>query len=360
MTVSVVVPVYDHEHYVAQCLASIDAQDHEDLEVIVVDDGSRDRSWDRIQSVSWRRLRRVRTLRTVNAGAHAAINRGLDLATGEWVAICNSDDLFAPSRLSTLLAAAEAASTRFVFSGVRYVNDTSADVTDTLPFAQELQRTQRAIPSFPSVGFALLTCNVAISTGNFFFARSLVTQIGYFRPYRYVHDWDFILRALLVTEPLYSSRAALPLPSAWRELVPAPQVGQRGGVPATHAPLHARGDHRALAEQSRAIAAQLAPVLRSLHRGTAVRAVISSPGKAWTGSCTDRTERPRPTTPPRPSAHHPLRQAERLTPATGAPAEAGAASIPVLTGILVARSGFGEQFNCASRPDELEAIHQRM
>ena len=45
--------------------------------------------------------------------------------------------------------------------------------------------------------------NVAISTGNFFFERSLVAAVGYFRPYRYAHDWDFLLRCLLFTEPVF-------------------------------------------------------------------------------------------------------------------------------------------------------------
>jgi glycosyltransferase involved in cell wall biosynthesis len=201
--VSVVVPVYNHERYVEGCLASIDAQDHDDLEVIVIDDGSRDTSWERIAAHRWRASRRVQTLRTTNAGAHAALNRGLDAATGEWVALCNSDDWWAPGRVSTLLAAAAAAEARFVFSGVRYVDDDGVDVTETLPFARELHGSQRTIAAYPSVGWALVPRNVTISTGNFFFQRSLVAEIGYFRPYRYVHDWDFVLRALLVTEPLY-------------------------------------------------------------------------------------------------------------------------------------------------------------
>src|SRR5439155_19739981 len=104
--ISVVVPVYNHERYVAACLAAIDAQDHDPLEVIVVDDGSRDASWDVVAAQRWRPERSVVTLRTENRGAHAAINRGLELATGDWVAICNSDDLFAPRRISTLLARA--------------------------------------------------------------------------------------------------------------------------------------------------------------------------------------------------------------------------------------------------------------
>ncbi len=203
MKVSVVVPCYNHARYVERCLASIDAQDHGDLEVIVVDDGSRDDSWARISAYRWREPHRVRLVRTENEGAHAAINRGLDLATGDWIAICNSDDRFAPRRISRLLARARQSSTRFAFSAVRVVDDGDADVTAVLPYAQRLRRMQEEIGCFPSVGFAILHTNVAVSTGNFFFERSLVTEIGYFRPYRHIHDLDFLLRVLLFTEPLF-------------------------------------------------------------------------------------------------------------------------------------------------------------
>jgi glycosyltransferase involved in cell wall biosynthesis len=193
--------VFDHERFLPACLASIDAQDHDDLEVIVVDDGSRDRSWDVLSSHRWRPGRRVSTVRTANQGAHAAINLGLRLASGDYIALCNSDDRFAPGRIRTLLARVRDAGARFAFSRVGYVDQD--DHPSTAPFAGELGAMQDSIAAHRSVGFALLLKNVAISSGNFFFARSLVDDIGYFRPYRQVHDWDFILRALLFTEPLF-------------------------------------------------------------------------------------------------------------------------------------------------------------
>src|SRR4029450_13639869 len=102
MKVSVVVPCYNHAPYVGRCLAAIDEQDWADLEGIVVDDGSRDTSWERVSAYRWRPGGAGQTGRTENRGAHAAINRGLELATGEYVALCNSDDYFAPGRIATL------------------------------------------------------------------------------------------------------------------------------------------------------------------------------------------------------------------------------------------------------------------
>src|SRR5688572_15200117 len=68
MSVSVIIPCFNHARYVEQCLTSVDAQDA-DLDVIVIDDGSTDETWERISSFRWRQGRKVRTFRTPNRGA---------------------------------------------------------------------------------------------------------------------------------------------------------------------------------------------------------------------------------------------------------------------------------------------------
>jgi glycosyltransferase involved in cell wall biosynthesis len=207
MEFSVVVPCYNHERYVAACLEAIDRQDVDGLEIIVIDDGSKDRSWELIDGHQFSPRHTVKKLRTPNRGAHAALNLGLAEATGKYVALCNSDDLFAPDRLQALRQAVVEHGARFAFSKVWYVDGDGRDVTQSSAYAAELKGKQDAISTFPSVGWALIPTNVTISTGNFFFERSLAIEVGAFRPYRLVHDWDFVLRALLVTEPLYVPRA---------------------------------------------------------------------------------------------------------------------------------------------------------
>jgi glycosyltransferase involved in cell wall biosynthesis len=128
---------------------------------------------------------------------------GIHLASGDYIALCNSDDAFLPQRLSAMASRLVSSPNRFAFSAVRFVDAAGNDISAVSPFARDLVEKQSAIAGFPSVGFALTLTNVAISTGNFFFAKSLVADIGYFRKYRYCHDWDFALRALLFTEPLY-------------------------------------------------------------------------------------------------------------------------------------------------------------
>lgn len=205
--VSVIVPCYNHERYVERCLRSINEQTIGPIEIIVIDDGSTDSSWQKIRSFSFRPEHEVTVLRSPNRGAHAALNEGLSRARGEWLAICNSDDFFANERLEHMVARATAVGSAFAFSKIWCVDADGRNVSEDTEYSRNLLARQNEISSFPSVGWSLMPTNVAISTGNFVFRRELVKTVGFFRPYKLVHDWDYALRALLVAEPVYIPEA---------------------------------------------------------------------------------------------------------------------------------------------------------
>lgn len=87
--ISVIVPVYNVEAYLRQCLDSIVNQTYRDLEIIVIDDGSTDSSGIICDSYS---DQRIRVLHTDNRGLSAARNVGLDEAIGEYITFVDSDD----------------------------------------------------------------------------------------------------------------------------------------------------------------------------------------------------------------------------------------------------------------------------
>jgi glycosyltransferase involved in cell wall biosynthesis len=211
--VSVVVPSFNHEELIEECLRSVVAQSWPRLELIVVDDASRDSTFaraERLASAPAFRQRfedRVHLERNPkNLGAHGTLNRALGLARGDFVGILNSDDRYAPARVATLMKELEDGSP-LAFSAVRLIDRSSRDITEEDWFALRLSHSQRSVRAFPSVGFALLKENVCISTGNLFFRRRLFDQVGGFRPLLYCHDWDFLLRSVLVAEPVF-----VPLP----------------------------------------------------------------------------------------------------------------------------------------------------
>ena len=99
MKLSIIIPTYNAEAYLPQCLDSILAQEHSGCEVIVVDDGSTDGT-----AALLERYPDVKVIHQANRGMSTARNRGLDEARGEYILFVDSDDLLTDGALTTLVA----------------------------------------------------------------------------------------------------------------------------------------------------------------------------------------------------------------------------------------------------------------
>ncbi len=104
--VSVIVPVYNTAARLFATLESLRTQDLKEIEVILVDDGSTDHSLDICREFAERDAR-FKVLTGPNGGVCVARNKGLDVATGEWIAFCDSDDRVRPDIYTTLLGLAD-------------------------------------------------------------------------------------------------------------------------------------------------------------------------------------------------------------------------------------------------------------
>jgi len=111
--VSVVMPVHDGERYIGEALESVLAQPYDSLEVVVIDDGSTDRS----ATIAANYGRRVRVISQPASGIGAARNQGVAEAHGDCVAFLDADDLWEPDTLPQRVAALEHAD--LVFGRVR-------------------------------------------------------------------------------------------------------------------------------------------------------------------------------------------------------------------------------------------------
>ena len=100
--ISVIVPVYNLEQWLPRCLDSILAQTHENLEIIAVDDGSKDGSADVLRDYA-ARDERVKAVFQKNAGVTAARLRGVAEATGAWIGFIDGDDEIEPDMYARLL-----------------------------------------------------------------------------------------------------------------------------------------------------------------------------------------------------------------------------------------------------------------
>jgi glycosyltransferase involved in cell wall biosynthesis len=210
---SVVIPIYNHAEFVRPAIWSA-LRCPLVKEILVVDDGSKDGSDKIAASMAATHSGRVRDLTPTsggNRGAHHRLNELVELAQCEWVAVLNSDDAFVDGRFEAIVRDPEFSDCDFAFGNVLLMNERGAligakrgPLDSWAPFR----------PSFDLLRMVaerrfvelLYKQNYLITTSNMVFRKSLHARIGGFRPYRYVHDWDFALRAMLLGRGAYIQR----------------------------------------------------------------------------------------------------------------------------------------------------------
>jgi glycosyltransferase involved in cell wall biosynthesis len=200
--VSIVIPSYNHERFVGEAIDSVVRQSYRPIELVVVDDGSRDRSREVIAAqLSQAPLQAARLIEQPNAGAHAALTRGIDASAGALVGILNSDDVYHPERVAMLVRSVGDGDPALAFSRVELVDAAGRPLPPEDAWCRWYPSALEGIRSSPTIGFALLLANLSVSSSNLFFTRSVWDAVRPFGPYRFCHDWDFLMRSVLVTEP---------------------------------------------------------------------------------------------------------------------------------------------------------------
>lgn len=100
--ISVIIPVYNAEEYLGDCLDSILSSTHRNLEILLINDGSKDKSEDVAKHYS-QEDDRIRYIRQENTGASSARNHGIDLATGDYITFVDDDDTIDTTMYEKLL-----------------------------------------------------------------------------------------------------------------------------------------------------------------------------------------------------------------------------------------------------------------
>lgn len=120
--ISIIVPVYNVEKYLARCLDSILCQTFEDIEIICVNDGSKDNSLKILESYS-EKDDRIKIVNKENGGLSSARNEGLKYVTSDYVSFVDSDDWIEPGTYELALSAMEKNNADFVSWGAKIVLD---------------------------------------------------------------------------------------------------------------------------------------------------------------------------------------------------------------------------------------------
>lgn len=174
-TVSVIIPTYNSAGYVCEAVESVLAQTYtyRDVEIIVIDDGSTDDTRQRLEAYTPRILYEYQP----NRGRSSARNRGIQLASGEWIAFLDADDTWYPSKLERQMAAlAKEPRAAWAYCCVDLVNENGARLGSD--FWEDTVGSGRAGMSMAYD--ALLRGELAISSSTVVARTEMIRQLGGF------------------------------------------------------------------------------------------------------------------------------------------------------------------------------------
>jgi len=198
LPVSVVIPLYNHEKYIVDTLESVFIQSSSPAEVIVVDDGSIDKSASIIRDYSRNRSELIFWSQP-NQGAHQAINSGIHRATNDYVAILNSDDAYHCQRLEKCVDILQTdPEISVVATEIDFMNDKGKIIKNSW-----YDQARSNYKETGDLGLALMNGNFIMTTSNFVLRRTLFEEAGYFAPLRYAHDLEFLLRLIFLGKKIH-------------------------------------------------------------------------------------------------------------------------------------------------------------
>lgn len=206
--ISVVIPLYNHEDFILEAIQSVQHQTTPVFEIIIIDDGSKDNSG-KIAIEEGKNDVRIKYLYQENAGAHNAINRGIKMATGDYVAILNSDDVYPKERFERMIGVIENTNAEAIFSGIDFIDAKGKKVRN-----EWYNQAKDFYLKNNNYSLALMNGNFFMTTSNTLIRRDVFDKIGFFYNLRYTHDQDFFLRLFLhninvqfIDEPLLFYRS---------------------------------------------------------------------------------------------------------------------------------------------------------
>ena len=207
--VSIIVPIYNTEKYLTDCIDSIIKQTHDNLEIILVDDGSTDNSG-KIADKYAKKDKRIKVIHQKNQGQSAARNLGLKKSTGNYISFIDADDKIEPSFIADLLAPFADDSIALSVCGIHYKRLKSHSAEDV--YISPL-RTRRPKEDFKSYILYLLAVDGRMySSVNKLYRADIARKLAFDVKLNFAEDTKFVLDYLnkvkeselaFVLKPLY-------------------------------------------------------------------------------------------------------------------------------------------------------------
>jgi glycosyltransferase involved in cell wall biosynthesis len=183
--VSVIIPCYNAEKFISECLTSVINQTYKNIEIICVDDGSSDSSLSILNEFQLKYPDTVKVISVPNHGASKARNIGLAMATGDYIQFLDADDIITPEKLERQLAG--------------FSDNVDLVVSDRLQKSFDLTETlETNIFSDILINPLETAVTKIIITGNPLYKKNIVVALnGYNEKISSCQDWEFHLRIIL-------------------------------------------------------------------------------------------------------------------------------------------------------------------
>lgn len=184
--ISVIIPAYNAEKTIFKAIETVRQQTFSDIELIVINDGSKDKTLEIVQSI---KEERIKVFCYENSGLSTARNRGISKANGDYIAFLDADDLWTPDKLELQLAA--------------FSKNPGAGVAYSWTYFMDVDEQGKVLSLHPSASYSfagnvyekLLVSDFIHSGSNTLILKQAIDSVGQFDPsLKSCEDWDYWLR----------------------------------------------------------------------------------------------------------------------------------------------------------------------
>ncbi|MDP3385810.1 MAG: glycosyltransferase [Eubacteriales bacterium] len=198
--VSIIIPAYNTEKYIAECLQSIVSQTLSDIEIIVINDGSTDGTGVIIDSFKARDSRII-TINQINQGLSRSRNRGAGLATGEYLYFMDSDDFISPYAMEILYDNICESGASLIYGDYSRFYDGDLSFSDFLTADLETKPANLGVDVYDSVDFACSSDLYTVNVWRFMIQKKFWDSL----PFRFIEgfnheDCEFSNKMILLAE----------------------------------------------------------------------------------------------------------------------------------------------------------------
>ncbi len=189
MLVSIIIPCYNVEAYIKDCMASAQAQLHQELEIIIVDNNSTDRTLEFVKTFEQENAYPVKIIYEPKQSAQAARNAGLHEAKGTWIQFLDADDLLHPNKIKHQLDLIQNQNVPFI-----------AGAFERLLLTGEREKQRLWTDTYPLTAVMMSRGFLGITSSNLWHRYSLLHIKGWNENLKAVHEYDLMFRLLQKNE----------------------------------------------------------------------------------------------------------------------------------------------------------------